>query len=136
MSVEENIQIRKAVDEIWQFILDGEKLTIDANKYYEYLVARLKKERPDLFMEKETTSVFKPMTNEESRKFGNELMKFGKHKGKRVDEVPEDYLEWLDAQPDFRMDLRRYLCSERVVHEETVANSQQKESFEDLDTPF
>jgi len=63
------------------------------------------------------TAPIPAMTDAEARQFGQTTMPFGKHSGQRVDEVPIDYLEWLDEQPDFRRDLNRYLRSERVSEE-------------------
>ncbi len=59
-----------------------------------------------------------PLTDTEARCFGRTTIPFGQHKGKRVDEVPMDYLLWLDDQPDFRRMLRRYLASDRIHGEE------------------
>jgi uncharacterized protein (DUF3820 family) len=59
-----------------------------------------------------------PMTNAESREFGDERMPFGKHSGQRIDEVPREYLDWLDGQPDFRRELARYLRSDRIMRED------------------
>ena len=53
------------------------------------------------------------MTDEEARLFGNDIMNFGKYKGARVDDVPLDYLEYIDGD-DWRGKLRRYLRSRRI----------------------
>jgi uncharacterized protein (DUF3820 family) len=65
----------------------------------------------------EHESVSDKMTDEESRAFGKKELDFGKHKGTRIDEVPMEYLYWLDAQPDFRGELRKYLKSDRIQSE-------------------
>lgn len=59
----------------------------------------------------------KKMSDDESKKFDNQLIGFGQHNGKAVREVPLPYLVWLDEQPDFRRQLRRYLASDRVQSE-------------------
>lgn len=56
-----------------------------------------------------------PMTYDEARRYyHNTTIDFGKHKGKKIDEIPFSYLEWLDNQPDFRRDLHRFLTSSFV----------------------
>ena len=58
------------------------------------------------------------MTNVQAKAFGASVLSFGKHQGRRVDEVPLDYLEWLAGQEnEFQKNLRRYLLSERIVRE-------------------
>lgn len=61
-----------------------------------------------------------PMTDAEARGFGKQRMTFGKHAGKRVDDVEMQYLEWL-ADSDgtkFSLNLLRYLKSERIRREQ------------------
>ena len=54
------------------------------------------------------------MSDAEARQFESFEIQFGKHKGRQVHEIPLDYLLWLDEQPDFRIQLRKYLGSDRV----------------------
>jgi hypothetical protein len=56
----------------------------------------------------------RPMTDEESRRFGGDRLKFGKYFNERYDEVPLDYLEWLVERNE---ELRRYLTSRRIKEE-------------------
>jgi uncharacterized protein (DUF3820 family) len=56
-----------------------------------------------------------PMTDPEARAFGQQVLSWGKHAGRTIDEVPLDYLVWLAGQEDeFRRELRRYLASPRI----------------------
>jgi len=56
------------------------------------------------------------MTDDQSREFGRRTMYFGMHLGKRYDEAPLDYLEWLADQ---NVELARYVGSRRVQAEHT-----------------
>ena len=57
----------------------------------------------------------KSMTDEESRAYGQTLMPLGQYKGKPIDTVPLQYLDWLcREQESFYSELRRYLKSRRV----------------------
>ena len=59
-----------------------------------------------------------PMTDKECRRFGDEEMKFGQYVGKRIDEVPLDYLEWLaDTELRHSRALTRYLQAQRTRKE-------------------
>lgn len=62
-----------------------------------------------------------PMTDEECRRFGRVPMPqvFKKYAGVPVDETPQDYLEYIDADETkwFREQLNRYLRSDRVQRE-------------------
>ena len=59
-----------------------------------------------------------PMTDVEAKRFGAEVLEWGKHKGTRIDEVPLEYLQWYADQP-FQKQLRRYLASPRIRAEDT-----------------
>lgn len=60
-----------------------------------------------------------PMSDVQARAFGERAIPFGQHKGRRVDEVPMDYLCWLaDSPEDFKGELRRYLRSNRLQREQ------------------
>lgn len=63
------------------------------------------------------------MTDEEAKAFGSEVVPFGKWASWRVDSCPMDWLDWLDAQPDFRRQVNRYLRSERVQREQRTEAS-------------
>ena len=58
-----------------------------------------------------------PMSPDQAKRFGREVMPFGMHKGDKVDEVPLDMLSWY-ADQRFTDDLRRYLKSERIQKED------------------
>jgi len=54
------------------------------------------------------------MSDNRSREFGRRMGEFGKFRGKRYDDVPLDYLEWLADQGT---ELLSYLKSRRVKAE-------------------
>ena len=56
------------------------------------------------------------MADEQAREFGRRTMCFGMHVGKRYDEAPLAYLEWLADQ---NAELARYVGSRRVQAETT-----------------
>ena len=58
------------------------------------------------------------MSDAQSKAFGCFPMEFGRWQGHRIDETPNDYLEWLADSPDeFKWDLKRYLKSRRIQQE-------------------
>jgi hypothetical protein len=56
----------------------------------------------------------KAMSDEESKRFGNQIIEFGKYRGKRYDDVPLDYWQWL---ADENNKIQRYLRSQRIKKE-------------------
>lgn len=60
------------------------------------------------------------MTDNASRVFGRQILRFGVHLGETYDECPLDYLEWL---VDRNTELVRYLRSRRI-HEERKTDAQ------------
>ena len=60
-----------------------------------------------------------PMSDAGSMAFERQQMPFGMHSGTPIADVPMDYLLWLECEPDFRRDLRRYLRSDRIQREQT-----------------
>ena len=58
-----------------------------------------------------------PLTDLQSRAFGRSIIRFGKHEGTPVDEIPLDYLEMLCEPQPFIRTLRRYLASTRISME-------------------
>jgi hypothetical protein len=61
-----------------------------------------------------------PMDGPERRLFGASKVAFGRYTGERVDDVPLEYLEWLDSQYDFRHQLKRYLATEHLQRQMVV----------------
>lgn len=59
-----------------------------------------------------------PMSYDSSLAFERQVMPFGKHAGESIKDVPMDYLLWLECEPDFRRELRRYLRSDRIQREQ------------------
>ena len=54
------------------------------------------------------------MSDSKAREFGQEVLDFGKHRGKTYDDTPLDYLEWLADEGE---KLARYVRSRRVKEE-------------------
>lgn len=57
-----------------------------------------------------------PMTDEQARIFGSSLMPFGEFKGKAVNTIPFDRLEWY-SDSKFQKQLIRYLNSPAIKAE-------------------
>jgi uncharacterized protein (DUF3820 family) len=59
-----------------------------------------------------------PMTEDEAKCFGNSDMTFGHYAGRRIDDVPIEYLTWLtDQSRTFLQSIHRYLNSLRIKRE-------------------
>lgn len=59
-----------------------------------------------------------PMTDVEAARFGQELIDFGRYEGRRIDDIPLDYLSWVcDTQGLFAKKTHRYLRSQRTKQE-------------------
>lgn len=59
-----------------------------------------------------------PMTDRQARTFGAVAMPFGAHKGKRIDEIPLEYLGQITEPSPFIGQIRRYLASRRIQAEQ------------------
>lgn len=60
----------------------------------------------------------KQMNDAELREFGRSTMPFGVHLGKRIDNVPIEYLDWLLGNAaEFLVNVRQYLNSPRIKAE-------------------
>lgn len=121
MGVEDNIQAKQAADAVHSLAMDeamlfhGESVIRYWQRLYDHIVAVLPESlQPKRVVESQVV----PMTDAESRAFGNLKMGFGKHSGERLDEVPYEYLLWLDEQNNFAYELRRYMASRRVQAEQ------------------
>lgn len=86
---------------------------IVANRIVATLVAWLPEEKKSAVAE-----IVEPFTDEEAKRYGAEVMAFGKHAGERIDAVDLDYLVWLaDASRATFRGLHRYLNSPRLKAE-------------------
>lgn len=121
MSIEDNVFARRLADEVWEFSV-SEGLGLSAERHAAYmqrLYERMRDALPEHLQPKKVVKAdLVPMTRDELCKFGMHRMEFGKWQGKMVDEVPLDYLLWLDGQPDFRHELRRYLANPTIQREQ------------------
>ena len=63
----------------------------------------------------ESKSTKSIMSDERAREYGHRMVEFGKFRGKRYDDVPLDYLEWLADQG---AELLSYLKSRRIRDED------------------
>lgn len=60
-------------------------------------------------------TTLRPMSDQESRAFGNRRITYGEFAGQRYDDVPMERLDWYVVQSE---ELRRYVASRRVREEE------------------
>lgn len=60
-------------------------------------------------------TTLRPMSDQESRAFGNTLVPFGQHQGARYDQIDLNYLDWIVQKNE---ELRRYVASRRVRTED------------------
>jgi len=60
------------------------------------------------------------MSDEEALRFAWQVLKFGKHEGDMIADVPLSYLVWLDEQDDFRGEVRRYLRRREIWEQQEV----------------
>ena len=58
-----------------------------------------------------------PFNDAQARVWGKTRISFGIHQGKRIDEVPLEYLEHIATPNEFQKHLRRYLASPRIQQE-------------------
>ena len=63
------------------------------------------------------TTGIEPFNDAQARAWGKTRIPFGIHQGKRIDEVPLEYLEHIATPNEFQKHLRRYLASPRIVQE-------------------
>ncbi len=114
LQIEINIAARKAAETVFSLAVtevpaEGEQ------RYWETLARLVAAKLPKPEADPRT----QPMTDEQVTHFGNGItMPFGKHTGKRIADVPLDYLIWLVEQPDaFKNELRRYIGNDRIKAE-------------------
>lgn len=116
MTIEDNINASRAAKIVAEMIQEESlQFTGDvARRYWEQIVRHVMRMSPEECHPQPKVIDAKPMRHEELCAFGMERLEFGKHKGRMVDEVDLGYLEWLDSQPDFRKQLRRYLAAPTI----------------------
>ena len=125
MSLQDNIAARKLAESARDFVVEiwqEHEFTPDGDALFWKHLHDLIGETAGIKLPEPVTVGVPPMNTEESRKFGRVPIPFGKHQNKVIDNVPLDYLLWLDAQPDFRVKLSRYLASRRIQHEQYEAS--------------
>lgn len=116
MSIAENVEARKAAEEAISLVSElGAELGLDVSAKVRYWdeIQRLIEE---IRGAREASGIHTPldtMTDEEARRFERSKMKFGKHSGEQIGEVPIGYLLWVHEEFTFERDLARYLKSER-----------------------
>lgn len=67
------------------------------------------------------------MNDAQARAFGAVQIRFGKYRGRQVDEVPLGYLAMLVDDNTFKKQVRRYLASPRIRRELEQAGSEWEE---------
>ncbi len=117
-----NIAARKAVEEVFGLAIDEAGVLLrkfdaaTATRFWVQLRALVDETIPDA-KPKPDKGTPKPMSDEESRRFGKTPMPWGMHEGQAVDEVPTWYLEKVTESDEFKNNVRRYLRSPRVAGE-------------------
>ena len=121
MAVETNIAVREAAEAL--IALGCETLQSeghDVRKFWS-AVAAMATDRAGLTKEvdewEHKQRGWSPMTDAESRRFGQRTIEFGKHSGTRYDDLPLDYLEWLSERQRDGVNIVRYFESRRVQAE-------------------
>jgi len=124
-TITDRVKARAEADEVAdlaQSVADGLTGSSGVYEYWKRLVTRVAvagATGPNKLTPAELDPRRDVMTDSQARAFGNVLFSFGLHKGKRVDEVPLDYLVWLVEQKDpFKEQLARYVKSRRVQSEQ------------------
>lgn len=113
-TIEVNINARKIAEQVFDLAIteipaEGER------RYWETLSNLIAKRLPPPPVDEAS----KPMTDIQAWHYETDtVMPWGKYAGKSIIDVPIDYLVWLAESPDpFRVELRRYLASERIRRE-------------------
>lgn len=118
MSIETNVATGK---EAVAYIALGDETaaTLDVNRFW-LAVSVAAMDRAGLTQEQvDPTPTEHPMTDEEAKAFGRKTIAFGRHVGKRWDDVPSEYLAWLDdTQWTQAKELHRYVGSNYVQRED------------------
>ncbi len=122
MSIESNVATAKealAYIELGDEVCERPATVIDAYRFW-LAVSVAAMDRAGLTQEQvDTTPANHPMTDEEAKAFGRRTIGFGKHAGKRWDDVPAEYLAWLDeTQWTQAKELHRYVGSAYVQRED------------------
>jgi len=110
-AIKANKAAREAADVVHHLILDEamNHRGQTAVTYYKHILDGLRNIVPDELWPSVDVVRDLPMADEEARRFKKQVMDFGIHYGKCIEDVPLDYLVWLEEQPDFRRQLNRYL---------------------------
>jgi hypothetical protein len=123
--IQDNIKAREAAETALEFVTEAAATVNEScrQRYWSQLLSFVCDQVPDELHPKRVVLKQPPYTDGEAKWFGGTTMPFGEHRGKRVDEVPMSYLLWLDKQPDFRIEMKRYLASKRLqVEQEDTDN--------------
>ncbi len=117
--IQQNVQAGKLAKDMFDFIINEADAFKDVDQRKRFLdkVNRLMLKALSDGQKSEVVCT-KPMSDQESKSFGNEIMKFGSYEGTRIDNIPLDYLAWLhDASKLFVHQVGRYLISQRIIVE-------------------
>lgn len=114
MSIEDNIAARKTAEECIELILEWVKesdISAEAKRQAFDKVADMLDDLTNRDRMADIPAELRPMGDEEKQRFEAQRMKFGKHNGYLIGDIPLDYLAWLDAEQSdpFMTNLRRYL---------------------------
>lgn len=120
MGLQENIAARKLAVVLFSILTDetaGLKHEQTRQRFWENIVTLAQDQLPKA--PEALGGDDKPMTADERLAFERTGMPFGKYTGRRIEDVPLDYLFWLEAESGkFLRRLRRYLASHAVQKEQ------------------
>lgn len=123
MSIKENVERRKRVSievneivsliEEWMSDDEDAYSEIDKKLFWDLLLDQI----PTRFKPQADREIVRsrPMSDDEARQYGNRKLGFGKHGDDRINDVPREYLLWLDEQNEA---MSRYLASDYFQRED------------------
>lgn len=106
------IHARKEGEAAYSFLEDVERALespLEKTRFWETVLNKIAKEKgsnePQSYMD-----------DKEAREFEKRTLDFGKYRGRRIEEVPLTYLDWLVGQSEtFMATTRRYLLNPKVA---------------------
>lgn len=115
--IKENVEIGKVVREIINLAMSEVAAFRCKDRFWLTLIAQIRAMTHLTEEEKPKPIEELPMTIDEAKVFGKQIMTFGQHQGKQIDQVPIDYLDFIADTTPFYKNLRRYLKSDRIKRE-------------------
>lgn len=119
-TIKANISAREAADAICNLLFEeGTQHHGQASiTFYARVLTILRRAVPGEIWPRPAIVRDEPMSDEQVREFELLRMPFGSYSEKQIQDVPLDYLLWLEGEPDFRRQLNRYLRSRQMQQEQ------------------